>query len=125
MRKVIFSLLAVIGVATAQADDYTYPFLTIETSSGATSISTASLTLTISDGKLIAANETTTQTFSLTELSKMYFSTSSATGIETIEAATTVAGREVYDLQGRRVDNPGKGVFIIKENGQTRKVLLK
>ncbi len=114
-----------IGVATAQADDYTYPFLTIETSSGATSISTASLTLTISDGKLIAANETTTQTFSLTELSKMYFSTSSATGIETIEAATTVAGREVYDLQGRRVDNPGKGVFIIKENGQTRKVLLK
>jgi hypothetical protein len=43
-----------------------------------------------------------------------------ATGIETIDNGWTV-GNEIYDLQGRKVMNPTKGIFI--QNG--RKVVIK
>jgi hypothetical protein len=43
------------------------------------------------------------------------------TGIEMPKAATTVSDAEVYDLQGRRVAQPTKGLYIV--NG--KKIVLK
>lgn len=74
-------LTMLVGTLTVQAGDYTY--LTFETTDGAkASVSVASdVTLTISGTTLTVGS----QSFTLTNLSKMYFSTSDeTTGIETI-----------------------------------------
>lgn len=46
-------------------------------------------------------------------------------GVENIavDAEETVMG--IYDLNGRRVENPGKGIYIIKTNLGSRKMLVK
>ena len=42
-----------------------------------------------------------------------FFLFGETTGIEMPKAATTVSDAEVYDLQGRRVQNPVKGLYIV------------
>ena len=70
------------GCLTTHADDYGY--LTFETSSGTQkSVSVTSLTLTVSDGKLIARNTDGSQSFTLSELSSMFFS-DTQTGVSNI-----------------------------------------
>lgn len=48
------------------------------------------------------------------------------TGIDKIDAGTISSKTEVYDLSGRRVNpvNLPKGIYIIRENGKSRKVTL-
>ena len=84
MKKILLLLTMLVGAMTAQAEDYTY--LTFETTDGAkASVSVASdVTLTISGATLTVGS----QSFTLTNLSKMYFSTTDetgTTGIETID----------------------------------------
>ena len=100
------------GAATAQADDY--PYLTFETADGTkVSVAAADLTLTISDGKLVVNNGA--QSFTLTELSKMYFSSTDVTPIDRVTTDTTAtADANWYSLDGRKL--PGKpttkGIYI-------------
>ena len=80
MKKILLTLLFMVGAMTVQADEYTY--LTFETTDGAkASVSVSSLTLTISGTTLTAGS----QSFNLTNLSKMYFSTSDETTITGIQ----------------------------------------
>lgn len=53
--------------------------------------------------------------------------TSVVTGIDGVRSQTVPAstGRSIYTLDGQRVNHVGKGVHIIRENGQTRKVFTK
>ena len=84
MKKIILFMTMMVGVLTAHADSYT--FLTFETTDGAkASVSVSDLTLTISGTTLTAG----TQSFTLTNLSKMYFSTSdeTTTGISEVMKA--------------------------------------
>ena len=102
MKKYIVLLLMMMGTLAVHADSYTY--LTFETTDGVkVSVEASSLTITISGTTLTAGS----QPFTLSNLSKMYFSTSDeTTSIDRIEngewemedAATTI-----YDLQGRKV----------------------
>lgn len=114
MKRLFLLLSLVIGVLAVQAADYTY--LTFETTDGAkTSVNVSSLSLTISGTTLTAG----TQSFTLTNLSKMYFSTAdeTTTGIEAITAVTLDEAAEIYDLQGRKVQKSTlqKGVaYIVK-----------
>ena len=113
-----------VGVLTAHADSYT--FLTFETTDGAkASVSVSDLTLTISGTTLIAG----TQSFTLTNLSKMYFSTSdeTTTGIEEITSATLDEATDIYDLQGHRVtkDQMRRGVYIVKTKDRTYKMVVR
>lgn len=120
MKKVLLSLSMLAGALSAMAEDY--PYLTFETANGTkTSISTASLTINIQDGKLMAGSMELT----LSDLSKMYFSTSDeTTGIEEVNIATLDDTADIYDLQGRKVsrDQMRRGVYVIKTKNGTRKV---
>lgn len=122
MKKYIVLLLMMMGTLAVHADSYTY--LTFETTDGVkVSVEASSLTITISGTTLTAGS----QPFTLSNLSKMYFSTSDeTTSIDRIEngewemedAATTI-----YDLQGRKVakDDLHSGqVYIVKTKSGAR-----
>lgn len=124
MKKIFLLWMALVGALTVQADDYAY--LTFETTDGAkASVAVSSLTLTINGSTLTAGS----QTFTLTNLSKMYFSVSdeTATGIEEITSATLDEAAEIYDLQGHRVskDQMRKGVYIVKNSSRTYKMIVR
>ena len=124
MKKlaVLFTTLSV--ALMVQADNY--PYLTFETADGTkTSVSSATLTITIQDGKLVAGS----QEFTLADLSKMYFSTSDETtsGIEEVSITSLEEAISIYDLQGRKVskDQMKRGIYVIKSKKGTRKVNVK
>ena len=125
MKKIGFIFwMALVGVLTVQAEDYAY--LTFETTDGAkASVAVSSLTLTITGSTLTAGS----QTFTLSNLSKMYFTASdeTATGIEEITAATLDEAAEIYDLQGHKVskDQMQKGVYIVKSSSRTYKMIVR
>ena len=147
MKKIFVLLTMLVGVVTAQASltpdpgltpnpspngegnyngegsDYTY--LTFETTDGAkASVSVEELTLSISGTTLTAG----TQTFTLTNLSKMYFSnTDDTTGVEEITSATLDEATDIYDLQGHKVTKAQmtKGVYIVKTKSRTYKMVVR
>ena len=124
MKKILMLLTMLVGALTAQAEDYTY--LTFETTDGAkASVSVASdVTLTISGTTLTVGS----QSFTLTNLSKMYFSnTDETTGIEEITSATLDEATDIYDLQGHKVskDQMRRGVYIVKTNSRIYKMVVR
>ena len=73
-------MLVLAGTLVAQADDY--PYLTFQKTDGTTQpVDVSGLVLTFSNGQLIATTSSGNVTFSLMELSKMYFSTSGSTSL--------------------------------------------
>ena len=116
------------SVLAVQAED-TYTYLTFETTDGSkTSVDVSSLPVTINldNSTLTIGNDT----FALADLSKMYFSTQSeTTGIETIDngQSTMDNSAEFYDLQGHKVTKAQmkKGVYIVKTNSKTYKIVVK
>jgi hypothetical protein len=122
MKKIYLILTLLAGTITAQADDY--PYLTFETSNGEkVSIEFSSdLSLVFSSTTLKVGNQ---QTFNLKDLKKMYFSpVSQTTGISTVTTDDyKIYG--YYDLQGRPVEQPTKGIYVIKTSKGTKKVYVK
>ena len=125
MKKTILLTSMMVGALTAQAADY--PYLTFETTDGAkTSVSVTSLSISIADGKLTAGG----QTFDLSSLSKMYFTTASeTTGISVVKNSqlTIDDDAEIYDLQGRKLskDQMERGIYVVKTKNGTFKVNMK
>ena len=123
MKKVLLVLTMMAGALASYAGDYTY--LTFETTDGTkTSVDVSSLTLTISGTTLTAGS----QSFTLSNLSKMYFSVSDeTTGIRQMPVNTLDEITDIYDLQGRKIakDQMTKGVYIIKTNQGTHKIAVK
>lgn len=120
MKKTIFLLTMMGGMLTAEAADY--PYLTFEKTDGTkTSVSTESLTISITGTTLTAGNAA----FNLADLSKMYFSESNVTAIESVqENALDAASVKYYDLQGREVsrDQMKQGVYIMVQGSKVIKV---
>ena len=124
MKKLFLLLTVLVTTLTVQAEGYTY--LTFETTDGAkASVSVENLTLTISGTTLTAGS----QQFTLSNLSKMYFSTSdeTATGIEEITSASIKEATDIYDLQGHKVskEQMRKGVYIVKTKSRTYKMVVR
>lgn len=124
MKKLFLLLTVLVTTLTAQAEGYTY--LTFETTEGAkASVSVENLTLTINGTTLTAGS----QQFTLSNLSKMYFSTSdeTATGIEEINSASIEEATDIYDLQGHKVskEQMRKGVYIVKTKSRTYKMVVR
>ena len=124
MKKIFILLTVLLATLTAQAEGYTY--LTFETTDGAkASVAVENLTLTINGTTLTAGS----QQFTLSNLSKMYFSISdeTATGIEEINSAAIEEATDIYDLQGHKVskEQMKKGVYIVKTNSRTYKMVVR
>ncbi|MBQ7420074.1 MAG: hypothetical protein IJV17_04950 [Prevotella sp.] len=123
MKKFILLLTAMIGSMATHAESYTY--LTFELTDGSkTSVAVSSLTLSISGTTLTAGS----QSFTLTNLSKMYFSTADeTTGINAITAEELNEITDIYDLQGRKIakEQMRQGVYIIKTKRGTFKIAVK
>jgi hypothetical protein len=139
MKKLSLTLLILVATLTTQASlapnpssmgegsDYTY--LTFETTDGTkTSVDVSSLPVTINlDNSTLTIGS---QTFALADLSKMYFSKQDeTTGIseELRVKSEEFAAATIYDLQGHQVskDQLRKGVYIVKSNGKTYKIVVK
>jgi hypothetical protein len=125
MKKIVLLFMALAGALTVLADN-AYTYLTLETTDGAkASIPVESLTLTISGNTLTADS----QTFILSNLSRMYFSTTDETvsGIEEITSTTLDEATDIYDLQGHKVskEQMKKGVYVVKTKNRTYKMIVK
>jgi hypothetical protein len=124
MKKKILMLLTLMATLTGQAGDYAY--LTFETTDGAkVSVSLSSLTLTF-NGTTLKAGE---QSFTLANLSKMYFSTTdeSTAGIEELSFTNQEEIVDIYDMQGRKVskEQMQKGVYVVKTKKGLYKIAVK
>jgi len=123
-KKLLLALL--MGTLTAHAVDY--PYLTFVLTDGSkASVSVASdVALTFSGSTLTIGSE---KEFTLTNLSKMYFSTSdeTTTGITSLEAADDNEIVAIYDLKGNQVsrEQMRRGVYIVKTKNGTSKVAVK
>jgi hypothetical protein len=122
MKKIVLLLMTLVGALTVQADE-AYAYLTFETTDGArVSVPVSSLTLTVSGTTLTAGS----QSFTLSNLSKMYFSNvDETTAIESITSETLDEAADIYDLQGHKVTKAQmkKGVYIVKTNSKTYKIV--
>lgn len=121
----MMAAFALLGTS-AMADDFHY--LTFETTDGAkASVELSSLSMTIDGTTLVAGS----QTFVLSNLSRMYFSvsdeTSSATDIRQLDNLNSQEILAVYDLQGHKIakEEMKKGVYIVKTQGGTYKIASK
>ena len=118
--------MTLLGTLTVQAADY--PYLTLELTDG----SKASVSVT-SDVILAFSGTTLTvgsESFTLTNLSKMYFSTSdetSVTGISTLDTTDDNEIVAIYDLKGNKIsrEQMRRGVYIIKTKKGTSKVTIR
>lgn len=123
MKKLILLLAIFVKAFMVQAADYAY--LTFETTDGAKiSVSASSLAISISGTTLTAGK----QTFTLSNLSKMYFSATDMTnGISAITMSNLNESSEIYDLNGRKVakDKLAKGVYIVKNKNGNFKIAVK
>ena len=114
-----------IGTLTMQAADY--PYLTFELTDGSkVSVAVSSdVTLSFSATMLTVSS----QSFTLTNLNKMYFSTSdeTSTGIPSLQAVDDYEIGVTYDLRGHQVSRGQmrRGVYIVKTKERTSKVTVK
>uniref|UniRef100_UPI004028D1B9 hypothetical protein n=1 Tax=Prevotella sp. TaxID=59823 RepID=UPI004028D1B9 len=132
MKRTLISMLTLLAVTAASADNYSY--LAFQTADGSTrNIGVESLEMTFSDGKLIASNGTESLEISVADLTRMFFS-SEATAIKDIslDADSPV---KVYTVEGVCVGsydnmvgasaNMGKGVYIVKGEKTTHKITVR
>lgn len=133
MKKKLFMLMVLIGNAVAM-QAYEYSYLTFQTNDGAlTSLSVESIKLSVSDGKLVASDSNGNYSFLLTDLSKMYFSTSAA-GLAQIEADGS-GDVEVFGLTGVSLgrfpstdaarESLSSGIYVIKGKNKTSKLVVR
>lgn len=124
MKKIVLLLVVFSSmIFRAQADEYVY--LTFETTDGEKcSVKAESLSITLSGTTLTAGDKT----FALSNLSKMYFSSSDfTTAISTIRIEDMDDTVEVYDLNGRKVskDQLSRGVYVVKSKKGNYKIAVR
>ena len=131
MKKRVLLFMGLAGVLSLQAKPQSlpvnegngYPYLTFEMTDGTkASVATTSLALTFSGNTLTAGS----QTFILSNLSKMYFTnTDETTGIGEISIAEIDDTTEIYDLQGRKMEHAKSPIYIIKDGDNAKKIANK
>lgn len=137
MKKIVLLLITLVGAFSVQAsltpspspngEESSFSYLTFVTTDGTkASVPVSSLTINITGNTLTVGS----QTFTLSNLSKMYFSTSDesmTTGIEKVTGAALDEATEIYNLQGHKVSKEQlqKGVYIVKTKDKTYKIAVK
>lgn len=134
MKKTIILMMMVLAVAAkAMADDY--PWLAFQTADGAVkSVAVKNLTLTFSNGTLVATNGDGNYAFSLDNLNKMFFSTeptriadntldSECDEAEVFTVAGVAVGRFANADAAKAALKPG--LYVIKSKNGTFKMSVK
>ncbi len=133
MRKLILMLVALVCVAVHANDKFGY--LAFADKNGEIkTISVEGLKLTIVGGELVAQNADTKESFSLADLSKMYFSKEAQSGIENIDIKNN--GKvTIYSTGGVKIgefENIGAaqkhldtGVYVVKSEKLTYKFVVR
>lgn len=131
MKKLFLTLLAVIAVLTMRADGY--PYLLFKTADGTIhAMSVESLSMEISGSQLVVTNSEETQTFTLSDLDKMFFY-ENTTGID--EIFSTESGEvSVFTIMGiyvgkypdanEALKTLDKGLYILKTKSNTVKIAV-
>ena len=134
MKKLFFTTLMMAGILQAKA--YEYPYLVfLNTEGTATTLSVESLSITINDGKLVVTNTDGTQTFSLSDLSKMFITkTTDLTGVNDINTdgmeeveVFTIGGVKLgkYENIALAKASLKSGLYVIKSSQKTYKIAIK
>ncbi len=135
MKNTLILILTFTTSLMTYANDYTYNYLVFTTQDGTEkAITVENLKLSFVDGQLVVDNGVESQTYSLTSLSKMFFSESTVDGI----VETVINGNEVVDVftvsgiwMGKfgNVDDAKKslqrGVYVLKQGKTTSKIAIK
>ncbi|MCH4146844.1 MAG: hypothetical protein LKG25_07325 [Prevotella sp.] len=134
MKRPFLAFLLLIFTLGTSADNDTYNYLTFTTTTGEQSIAVSNLKVTFSGGKLIATNTSTSEAFTLTALTKMYFS-NTLTGISEIAADNGNASVEVFSVSGVSLGKYNtldiartslqSGVYVVKSASKTYKITVK
>lgn len=131
MKKVLLTFLAFAAMITAKADGY--PYLLFQMTNGTVySMSVESLSMNIDNGQLVVTNSEETQTFTLAELGKMFFS-ESTTNIG--EIFSTDSGEvAVYTVTGAFLGNYSNakealktlksGMYLLRTKSNTIKIAV-
>lgn len=136
MRKLSILLAAstLLPLSAARADNYAY--LTFRSADGTLlSVAAESLTVSFADGKLVATDGTTTHELTLASLSSMYFTEADVTAIGSLPTADADGSVQAFSLSGTRLGTyasasefsrqAAKGIYVIKGNGKTSKVIVR
>ena len=134
--KPLFSALLLLAAQTASAELYDYPYMAFQTADGTVkTVSVSSLSLSISNGVLIATSDDGTESFTLSDLSKMYFTSEAvvtkvqnpeSTGSSEVEV-TSLAGvfcGTFPSVEAARQSLPA-GMYIVKNSTETFKIVVK
>ncbi len=135
MKNTLILILTFTTSLMTYANDYTYNYLVFTTQDGTEkAIAVENLKLSFVNGQLVVDNGVESQTYSLTSLSKMFFSESTVDGI----VETVINGNEVVDVftvsgiwmgKFENVDDAKKslqrGVYVLKQGKTTSKIAIK
>ncbi|MCR5037699.1 MAG: hypothetical protein K6A73_10350 [Bacteroidales bacterium] len=131
MKKVLLTFIAMLAMLSVRADEY--PYMIFQTTDGTIhAMAVESLSMEISNGQLVASNNEESKTFTLTDLSRMFFCTDS-TGIEEVFSddagevtVFTVMGVFVgkYPNANDAVKVLDGGVYLLKTKYNTIKIAV-
>ncbi|MBM6993574.1 MAG: hypothetical protein I3J02_09990 [Prevotella sp.] len=135
MRKILLQL-AMVTLSTAVYADETYDYLAFQTTDGTEqTVSVDQLKIIFVDSKLVVTNASTNQSYSLSDLSKMYFTNTPVTGISDVEIADDNTSVEVFNTSGISMGtfadlsaaraSLSKGIYIVKSSVKTYKIAVK
>lgn len=108
----------------AESGGFDYPYLVFtDTEGNEQAFASEGLSMTIEKGALLVTSGNKSTEVSLESIAKMYFSETepTATGIEDVQSTKNEKQSTIFDLAGRPVSRPAKGLYIV--NG--KKILVK
>lgn len=131
MKRFVFLVLLALTWGKIVASDYL--FLNIEQTNGTiTTLESTGLTITFTDGKMIASQNGSSTTFSLIDLNKMYFGTTN--GVKLLESENEKSFT-VYNISGIKIgefenssdinNKLNKGIYIVEKGGKSYKLSVK
>ena len=131
MKRLLLTLFIVVTSLMARADDY--PYMIFQTTDGTIhAMAVESLNMEINNGQLVATNNEETQTFTLTDLNRMFFC-DDTTGIDEVFSddagevtVFTVMGVFVgkYPNANEAVNALNGGVYLLKTKSNTVKIAV-
>ena len=134
MKRILLIITVLLATLSVQAR--VYPYLSFQNSDGTVwSVGVESLQMTFENGMLHVTNGTETYDLEVKDLSRMFFSETSVTGMDKLFSAVESGPVDVYTVSGVHVgsyadmqhfrQSSAKGVYVVKEKGTTVKTVVK